>query len=357
MLPTALKAFHDRILAIGDGKQGFTITDISAEERSAAKKVVDAEAEAAGGADEDAELRSLLQKRSKPYQDRQDDRFRNKEDDNLPTRSFFVRIRRLVKIGWIDWLWARMAASIGGLVLQIYLMEFQMTNRGRMLACLNMMADGWPEMKLLIIKSVLVCFIQPVAYESVLFFQREIGHDMMERAQDYVMERLMRNRNYYKLATVDGRIKDTKQRICGDCHEIFHHFDQMMLNGFFSLLKLMYFTARIGQLLGPKWPIAMWAYFGASWSLLRFVMPDLAAMHSKLSSLEHKFRFVHSRLKMSAESVAFFGGGERERAIADRRFNAFMDQRWLVDWSNFKFGFIRQLFQDQLPNVYDPLTH
>ena len=173
MLPTALKAFHDRILAIGDGKQGFTITEISAEERSAAKEVVDAEAEAAGGADEDAELRSLLQKRSKPYRERQDDRFRNKEDDNLPTRSFFVRIRRLVKIGWIDWLWARMAASIGGLVLQIYLMEFQMTNRGRMLACLNMMADGWPEMKLLIIKSVLVCFIQPVAYESVLFFQRE----------------------------------------------------------------------------------------------------------------------------------------------------------------------------------------
>ena len=67
MLPTALKAFHDRILAIGDGKQGFTITEISAEERSAAKEVVDAEAEAAGGADEDAELRSLLQKRSKPY--------------------------------------------------------------------------------------------------------------------------------------------------------------------------------------------------------------------------------------------------------------------------------------------------
>jgi ABC-type uncharacterized transport system fused permease/ATPase subunit len=40
-------------------------------------------------------------------------------------------------------------------------------------------------------------------------------------------------------------------------------------------------------------------------------MPDLATMHSKLSSLEHKFRFVHSRLRMSAESVAFFNGGER----------------------------------------------
>ena len=194
--------------------------------------------------------------------------------------------------------------------------------------------------------------VQPLAWETLLFFQREIGHDMMERAQDYVMERLLSNNNFYNLATVDGRIKDTKQRICGDCHEIFHHFDGMVMNGVVSFIKLVYFTYRIGTLLGPRFPLGMWAYFAVSWTVLKLAMPDLATMHSKLSSLEHKFRFVHSRLKMSAESVAFFGGGERERVIADQRFGAFMDQRWLVDWSNFKFGFIRQVFQDQIPEAW-----
>ena len=48
-------------------------------------------------------------------------------------------------------------------------------------------------------------------------------------------------------------------------------------------------------------------------------------------------------------------GGERERVIADAKFAKFMEQRWLVDWSNFKFGFIRQVFQDQFPWVSSSL--
>ena len=62
----ALKAYHERMLSIGDGQQGFTLTDITEEERTAAQVVVDAEAER-GGPDEDAALRELLKARSTPY--------------------------------------------------------------------------------------------------------------------------------------------------------------------------------------------------------------------------------------------------------------------------------------------------
>jgi ABC-type uncharacterized transport system fused permease/ATPase subunit len=85
----------------------------------------------------------------------------------------------------------------------------------------------------------------------------------------------------------------------------------MVMNGVVSLIKLVYYSIRIGSLLDRRFPIAMWAYFGLATIVLKLAMPDLATMHSKLSSLEHKFRFVHSRLRMSAESVAFFNGGER----------------------------------------------
>ena len=44
----------------------------------------------------------------------------------------------------------------------------------------------------------------------------------------------------YKMSTIDGRIKDTKQRVCGDCHEVFHHFDSLVVNGLVSFLKLCF---------------------------------------------------------------------------------------------------------------------
>ena len=221
----ALKAYHERILEIGDGKQGFTLTDITPEERAAAQAVVDAEAER-GGDDEDVELRKLLRERSRPYAAVDQG---NKEGKDLPTRGFFVRIWRLVKVGWIDFLIPRLCMSFGCVALLIYLQEWQMEQQGKMLGCL-MRVDKGGMVKLA--RNVIVgALVQPVAWETLLFFQREIGHDMMERAQDYVMERLLRHNNFYKLSTVDGRIKDTKQRICGDCHEIFHHFDSMVMDG------------------------------------------------------------------------------------------------------------------------------
>lgn len=181
--------------------------------------VVDEEAARVGGKNEDAELRKLLNKRSEPYASVDQG---NKEDSGLPNqRGFFVRIWRLVKVGWIDYLIPRLCMSFGCIALQIYLQEWQMEQQGKMLGCL--MTVNKTGMIKLARNVTLGAMLQPVAWETLLFFQREIGHDMMERAQDYVMERLLRHNNFYRLSTVDGRIKDTKQRICGDCHEIFHH--------------------------------------------------------------------------------------------------------------------------------------
>jgi ABC-type uncharacterized transport system fused permease/ATPase subunit len=52
---------------------------------------------------------------------------------------------------------------------------------------------------------------------------------------------------------------------------------------------------------------------------LRAITPNLGALTSKEQALEGAFRFLHSRLRTHAESVAFFGGGDREKSMVQVR--------------------------------------
>jgi ABC-type uncharacterized transport system fused permease/ATPase subunit len=54
------------------------------------------------------------------------------------------------------------------------------------------------------------------------------------------------------------------------------------------------------------------AYFAAFWqSQLQYIF-----FQRNLSSAELRTRFMHSRLRTHAESIAFFGGGSREKAVS-----------------------------------------
>eukprot|EP00755_Sulcionema_specki_P004205 Sspe_Gene.29507::Locus_14057_Transcript_2_3_Confidence_0.333_Length_1509::g.29507::m.29507/K05677/ABCD3, PMP70; ATP-binding cassette, subfamily D (ALD), member 3 len=61
----------------------------------------------------------------------------------------------------------------------------------------------------------------------------------------------------------------------------------------------------------------LYGYVTIVWTLLKFFMPDHEGLKRKEQELEGQFRFVHTRLRTHAESIAFFGGGSREKAIAD----------------------------------------
>ena len=54
---------------------------------------------------------------------------------------------------------------------------------------------------------------------------------------------------------------------------------------------------------------------------MRF-LPDHASLNKRERALESSFRFVHTRLRNHAESVAFFGGDDAERRIATDQFAA-----------------------------------
>ncbi|KAA3461802.1 ABC transporter D family member 1-like [Gossypium australe] len=80
------------------------------------------------------------------------------------------------------------------------------------------------------------------------------------------------------------------------------------------------------------------------------VTPDFGDLTSREQQLEGTFRFMHERLRTHAESVAFFGGGAREKAMVDSRFRELLDHSLLLLKKKWLFGILDDFVTKQLPH-------
>jgi ABC-type uncharacterized transport system fused permease/ATPase subunit len=83
-----------------------------------------------------------------------------------------------------------------------------------------------------------------------------------------------------------------------------------------SPLLLSRFTWRMKILSGRRGVAILYAYMLLGLGFLRAVSPDFGDLANQEQELEGTFRFMHSRLRTHAESIAFFGGGSREKAVS-----------------------------------------
>lgn len=101
-----LRAYHDISLAIGDGKQGWTLEKI---DRSVIANRALQMAKASVIAAEDAEsIKNHAAKRSEPYA-------HMKEREPMPSRANLPRLLRLIKLAAPDY-WVLKLASVVGLI-------------------------------------------------------------------------------------------------------------------------------------------------------------------------------------------------------------------------------------------------
>ena len=74
-------------------------------------------------------------------------------------------------------------------------------------------------------------------------------------------------------------------------------------------------------------------------------------MYKDLSNHEGKLKKIHARVKLCSESIAFFGGGDREKQMVNERFERYMAKDWLRHWCTFKFSIIEDLFRSRIPET------
>ena len=66
----------------------------------------------------------------------------------------------------------------------------------------------------------------------------------------------------------------------------------------------------------------LWGYLACSVVILKFIMPNYKSIVAEMSALEGKYKFVHSRVRTHSESIAFFGGGLREKVVVQQRYKS-----------------------------------
>ena len=314
---------HDQLLAIGDGKCGFTLSAIERDVHAVAVGKLTA----ASMVDKATETRikAHLTERSKPYSNLQKPR-------KLPERTNWQRIVRLWELGRPDALGKQLAGMVVFFAAQIYLGEFKNYNEGRMYGAL--MAQDRRLMLILLGRATGCAFVLAWVIETFLYIQKEIAATMSQRITTKLQMRYINNSMYYRLHYLDQRIKDADQRLAEDVRQFGDAFTDLAIWMWRPFNIVVWDTCRLASFFNWKVPLAMMGYFALAAITLKQAAPDYKQLWQKLSHLEGRFAFVHARTKSCAESIAFFGGDDREKAIVGKRFEELMQHDWLRNWVN-----------------------
>jgi ABC-type uncharacterized transport system fused permease/ATPase subunit len=339
----ALKSYHDKMLSIGDGYQGWKLEDIEQDETQLAATLELAKASVVSKEDE-VSMVAHKKARSAQYAERVTKKEMPKE------RSTVSRMLRILKISWPAHSVAKSAAIAALIIGQTICEDITFGNTGKMFGCL--MNQDLPSMVRLSCNAVLGALAQSLIWESLRYMQQEIGTEMAEKMWRNLMARYMSHNMFYVLPHQDGRIKDAELRIMDDVYGVLlHAFHNISVGVLRPMTKLAWFTWRIDRLLGHGYAAGIWGYLLFCVFVLKWVMPDFRTLWRRLSKLDSKFKRVHVRVKTCAESIAFFGGGERELQTIEVAFNNLMTHEWDRHYANFKFQLVDDVFRQRMPEI------
>jgi ABC-type uncharacterized transport system fused permease/ATPase subunit len=110
-------------------------------------------------------------------------------------------------------------------------------------------------------------------------------------------------------------------------------------------LDVSYFSVSLLRYVGPRGLVALWSYLAGSLLIYRVIIPDYKFFIEREKELQGKFKFVHGRVRMHAESIAFFGGGSREEEICNQRLDALLALLRLKRVKDTQFGFAEGLLR------------
>ena len=116
-----------------------------------------------------------------------------------------------------------------------------------------------------------------------------------------------------------------------------------------TVVQTVFFVGVVARMLGKWAPIGMVGYFGVVTVMLQAIMPNYKQLVKEATELEGKFKFVHTRVKACAESIAFFGGDTREYVVVDRRFQKLMDLVKRKIKIDLQFGLVNTIITEDMP--------
>ncbi|GER47623.1 ABC transporter D family member 1 [Striga asiatica] len=170
------------------------------------------------------------------------------------------------------------------------------------------------------------------------------------RLTKHLLRNYLRKNAYYKVFHMCGASVDADQRLTQDLEKLTSDLSGLVTGMVKPTVDILWFTWRMKLLTGRRGVAILYAYMLLGLGFLRIVTPDFGDLTSREQQLEGTFRYMHERLRTHAESVAFFGGGAREKEMIESRFRDLFNHSKLFLKKKWLFGIIDDFITKQLPH-------
>ncbi|XP_037493879.1 ABC transporter D family member 1-like [Jatropha curcas] len=170
------------------------------------------------------------------------------------------------------------------------------------------------------------------------------------RLTQHLLKTYLRNNAFYKVFHMSSNNIDADQRITHDLEKLTTDLSGLVTGMVKPSVDILWFTWRMKLLTGQRGVAILYAYMLLGLGFLRTVTPDFGDLASRQQQLEGTFRFMHERLRTHAESVAFFGGGAREKAMIESRFRELLNHSLLLLKKKWLYGILDDFITKQLPH-------
>ncbi|CAI7826792.1 unnamed protein product [Closterium sp. NIES-53] len=203
----------------------------------------------------------------------------------------------------------------------------------------------------LIAVSILQSLASAVIAPSLRHLQSSLALGWRRHLTAHLTRLYFRHNAFYKVVALGTEgLTDADQRLCDDVNRVCSDVSGLVSSLVKPIVDIFWFTWRMRCLTGQRGVGILYAYMLLGLGFLRAITPDFSSLTAEQHRLEGAFRFMHSRLRTHAESVAFFGGGDREHAVVADRFDRVMEHRRGVLSRRWFFGIADEFITKQLPH-------
>ncbi|XP_022774958.1 ABC transporter D family member 1-like isoform X2 [Durio zibethinus] len=202
----------------------------------------------------------------------------------------------------------------------------------------------------LIGKSVLQSAASSFIAPSLRHLKARLALGWRIKLTQHLLKNYLRNNAFYQVFHMSSKNIDADQRITHDLEKLTTDLSGLVTGMVKPSVDILWFTWRMKLLTGRRGVAILYAYMLLGLGFLRTVTPDFGDLTSREQQLEGTFRFMHERLRTHAESIAFFGGGAREKAMVESRFRDLLDHSLLLLKKKWLFGILDDFVTKQLPH-------
>ncbi|KAL2620730.1 hypothetical protein R1flu_000935 [Riccia fluitans] len=193
----------------------------------------------------------------------------------------------------------------------------------------------------LITENLLLCLLQSFFYSTTKFLTGSLSLLFRKILTDKIHADYFQDMIYYKLNHVDRRITSPEQRIASDVPRFCTELSDLIQDNMVALFDGLLYTWRLCTYAHPKYAFGILGYVLGAGAITGMLSPPFGKLMSKEQQLEGDYRHLHSRLRIHSESIAFYGGQDREASIISTRFRDLVKHLRTVLHTQWWFGMIQ----------------